>query len=218
MKGSLVFLTTVLFFAFTHAASRAPSPSGCENFERNRDRDVTKCFISSCSRAITQHIKYELDASFSYLFLAAHFDDDQLGRPGLAKFLYESASEERDHAILMLSYLDRRGAAYTQSYSFDLARDFPYYHPGRYTYDEVLDVAVQMEMVVTELLDKVIQQCSDDFDAADFFTEPIIAEQYDGMRKLRGAVTTLSDLKAGSAHSSAIAEFILDQKILKHGL
>merc|ERR1712212_99152 len=183
-------LTSVLFLASTGVRS----DTSCQSYNRDLDRDVTKCFQSQCSTTIIQHIKYELDASFSYLYLAALFDDEQNGRPGLAKFLYDSASEERAHAIQMLNYLDRRGASYTkQKYSFELARDFNYFKNGKgYTYDEVLDTAVKMEMGVTELLDKVIQDCSDDFDAADYFTQPIFAEQYDGMRKLRAAITILS--------------------------
>ena len=51
-------------------------------------------------------------------FQGARFDEDTVDRPGLAKFLYESASEEREHAIQMLTYLNSRGISFDESYDF----------------------------------------------------------------------------------------------------
>lgn len=43
------------------------------------------------------------------MFQGAYFAQDTVARPGMAKFMLESASEERSHGILMLDYLNKRG-------------------------------------------------------------------------------------------------------------
>jgi len=288
-------------------------------------RGEAVCIVNRCDKAIKDHIKHELSAAFSYLYMAAYFDQVAVSRPGLAKVMYESASEERAHAISMLEYLDRRGVVYEVEgdYSFQLqaglmdwvsawteansrtywawttygaaawkrasqlkgltesqylesgwdsyGRDawvqalgqqfpgadteqdfireripqeklislalssweeawknagsqapgeFPFYKgaTGKYSYEEALKIALQMEMEVTKKITEVISSCSDDYDGADFFTQPILAEQFDGQRKLTGAINTLSDMIGGQADQSAFAEYVFDQRVLKNGL
>jgi hypothetical protein len=43
------------------------------------------------------------------LFQGAHFSRDTINRPGFAKLFFEAASEERQHAIKIISYLVMRG-------------------------------------------------------------------------------------------------------------
>lgn len=51
----------------------------------------------------------ELKAAIQYLAMAAHFSRDTVNRPGFAKLFFEAASEEREHAIKLISYLLMRG-------------------------------------------------------------------------------------------------------------
>ena len=44
-------------------------------------------------------------------FQAGKYDSVKTNRLGFAKFLYDSAAEERQHAIMLLDYLDKRGDA-----------------------------------------------------------------------------------------------------------
>ena len=46
---------------------------------------------------------------YSSLFQGAHFARDTVNRPGFSKFFFESASEEREHAIKIIEYLLMRG-------------------------------------------------------------------------------------------------------------
>jgi len=43
------------------------------------------------------------------LFQGAHFSKDTINRPGFANMFFESASEEREHAMKIISYLLMRG-------------------------------------------------------------------------------------------------------------
>lgn len=66
----------------------------------------------------------------------------------------------------------------------------------------------------------VIEACETDFYGTSFFTNPILDEQLKCVSKLEGAIQTVRDLKTGhkDAQAAALAEFIFDQRILKHGL
>lgn len=55
-----------------------------------------------------------------------------------------------------------------------------------------------MNFQVTELIRIVITKCTDDFHEADVFTNPILDEQHEGIRKLQGALRTFQSLKAGT--------------------
>ena len=41
--------------------------------------------------------------------------------------------------------------------------------------------------------------------------------QFDGQRKIRGAISALEDLRVGSA-DTAFADFVFDQRLLKSGM
>lgn len=77
-----------------------------------------------------------------------------------------------------------------------------------------------MILQVTDMIYDIIAACGNDFHAADVFTNPILEEQHDGIRKLQGAIRTFKDLKEGHSHtqSGAMAEFLFDQKIFVNGL
>jgi len=187
---------------------------GC-TFNPSTDRDKAKCVDEHCSNAIEMHIKSELDAAFQYLYMAAYFDDETNSMPGMAKFMYESASEERSHAIMMLEYMNRRGIPYVQDYQMNIAgvRNIP----NKFTVMDALLKALEMENTVTSLINGVTTTCGADYDAADFFTATTLAEQFDGQRKIRGAISALEDLRVGSS-DTAFADFVFDQRLLKSGM
>lgn len=69
---------------------------------------------------------------------------------------------------------------------------------------------------VTKKINDVVKKCSDDYHAADVFTNPILEEQHTGVRKLQGAIKTMDELLRGhSGEGHNFAEYIFDQKILK---
>lgn len=56
-----------------------------------------------------EQIQEELNASIQYLAMGAHFSRDIINRPGFAKLFFEAASEERQHALKLITYLLMRG-------------------------------------------------------------------------------------------------------------
>ena len=65
--------------------------------------------VDPCVNVMRKQIKTELNAAMQYLAMGAHFSKDVVNRPGFAKMFFESASEERQHAIKLISYLLMRG-------------------------------------------------------------------------------------------------------------
>lgn len=65
--------------------------------------------VNPCIQAVRGQIQKEIDASMKYLAMGAHFSRDTVNRPGFAKMFFNSASEEREHAIKLIDYLLMRG-------------------------------------------------------------------------------------------------------------
>lgn len=189
---------------------------GC-TFNASTDRGIGKCVDPHCSSAIGKHIKHELDAAFQYLYMAAYFDDETNSRPGMAKFMYESASEERSHAIMMLEYMNRRGLPYAEDYEMNV-EDVAGIKGTTFTVMQALEKALEMEMTVTRLVNGVVAACDADYDGADYFTANILSEQFEGQRKLQGAISALKDLRAGESSPYNFADFVFDQRMLKSGM
>lgn len=61
-----------------------------------------------------------------------------------------------------------------------------------------------------------MKKCSDDYHAADVFTNPILEEQHTGIRKLQGAIMTMNELLRGhTGEGHNFAEYVFDQKMVK---
>lgn len=63
---------------------------------------------NDCTTATEKQIKMEITASLNYLNMAAFFSKDTINRPGFAKFFFDAASEEREHAYKLIEYLSMR--------------------------------------------------------------------------------------------------------------
>jgi len=203
--------------------------AGCEaNFNCNplsaSDTAPKKvCYTFSCEKAIQDHIQYEFDAAFTYLAMGAHFAQESVNRPGIAKFLLSAASEERSHAILMLDYLNKRGIELTKknkNYKYSL-KDVDQGKLNKLVsidYKDALAQALNMEIDVTKKIHKVIDSCGTDFHGADVFTNPILDEQHEGVRHLQGAIKTFNNLAEGTDGNTqfkSYAEYTFDMMLLK---
>ncbi|XP_017770330.1 PREDICTED: ferritin subunit [Nicrophorus vespilloides] len=169
----------------------------------------------SCVDKVKQQIGEELKASMQYLAMGAHFSDYQINRPGFAKMFFESASEERDHAIKLISYLLMRGEL-RQDVSNLIKKK---YTPAATTWAsgmEALKDALALEASVTKKIRDVVKVCEDDerfndYHLVDYLTGEFLEEQYKGQREIAGRISTLG--KMMSKHS-ALGEFLYDKKLL----
>jgi len=186
-----------------------------EDFNCRRTTGFPKevCYTNQCTTAIKNHIQHEFNAAFKYMYMGSHFAQDTINRPGLAQFLLGAASEERSHAIQMLDYLNLRGEKIDSGLDYSFNADTL---DMSLTYKGALEEALNMEIEVTDLIYNVVSHCGEDFHGADVFTNPILDEQHDGVRKLQGAVRSFNDLASGmDIQGKDLAEYIFDNRVLK---
>lgn len=88
---------------------------------------VRQNFREECEEAINRQINMELFASYTYLsmvnfrydaieqllmkiwFKAFYFDRDDVALPGMHSYFKHASDEEREHAMKLLKYLNKRG-------------------------------------------------------------------------------------------------------------
>merc|ERR1719435_808200 len=66
-------------------------------------------FAEESITGISDQIKKELEASHTYMAMAAYFGRDNVAYRGFAKFFMKSSQEEREHAMKLVEYLNKRG-------------------------------------------------------------------------------------------------------------
>jgi len=174
--------------------------------------------VSPCTKKMKEQVQEELTAAMTYFAMGAHFSKDTVNRPGFAKIFFDSASEERDHAIKIIGYLLMRGGL-TKDIS-QLIRD-P--QPLSETWADGLSAlkdALKLEAHVTRKIRDIATTCEEpgrdgqdfnDYHLVDWLTGDFLTEQYEGQRDLAGKISNLG--KMLEAHG-ALGEFLFDKKLL----
>lgn len=62
-----------------------------------------------CINKMRDQVTEELRASMQYMAMGAYFSKDTVNLKGFSDMFFKSASEEREHAIKLISYLLMRG-------------------------------------------------------------------------------------------------------------
>jgi ferritin heavy chain len=204
MKLSLIPVAVVLVLVAAVSAQRPRSHLG----DKETARDYA--FNETCMNHLSSHIKRELQAAITYLTMGAWANHYTVQRPGLAKFFFESASEEREHGLAMLSYLRMRGHN-----DLDILPDVLEPINEKYEWDSPLSAlrqALKMEKDVTDSIKKIIDYCADaeDHQLADYLTADFMEEQLNGQRKLAGHINTLRGLLTKQPQ---LADWIFDNKL-----
>ncbi|XP_075252492.1 soma ferritin-like [Convolutriloba macropyga] len=70
---------------------------------------VRQNFHEECEAGINKQINMELFASYTYLSMAFYFDRDDQKSPNVSKFLKKQSEDEREHAMKLMEYQNKRG-------------------------------------------------------------------------------------------------------------
>lgn len=139
-----------------------------------------------------KQIGKEIQASVKYLTFGAYFAQDNVNRPGFAKFFFNAAAEEREHAFKLMEYLQMRGKYIdmlptTDKFDFTkLIKDAKNFN-GDASLSvnptdglSALKLALKMEVIVTESIRNLIKFCeSDSSDSRDAeFNHYHVSNQY----------------------------------------
>lgn len=167
---------------------------------------------STCVSLVRAQIQKEIDASYQYLALAAHFSTDSVNRPGFANHFFLAAAEERQHAHSLIQYLSMRGElkdSVTGLITVPRGIKKTQWSSG----SEALKYALNLETSVTKSIRSLIVACEkgkNDYHLVDELTSVYLDEQYKGQRNIAEKLSTLQ--KMMSDHKE-MGEFLFDKTL-----
>lgn len=167
---------------------------------------------STCVTLVRAQIQKEIDASYQYLALAAHFSKDNVNRPGFANHFFLAATEEREHAHSLIQYLSMRGElkdSVTGLITTPRGIKKTTWNSGA----EGLNYALNLETSVTKSIRSLIVACEknrNDYHLVDVLTSVFLDEQYKGQRNIAEKLSTLQ--KMMSEHKE-MGEFLFDKTL-----
>ncbi|KAJ8956756.1 hypothetical protein NQ314_006630 [Rhamnusium bicolor] len=209
MKSIAFAVFLVCSIAFASAELR------CEHKELDIPKEWLD-MVDPCINKMRAQIEEELKAAMQYMAMGAHFSKDTVNRPGFAKLFFDAASEEREHAIKLISYLLMRGEL-TSKVSSLIKRNLIPKTTSWANGVSALKDALRLEATVTKKIRDVIKVCEDnsahynDYHLVDYLTGDFLEEQYHGQRDLAGKVSTLEKLME---QHGELGEFLFDKKLL----
>lgn len=176
-----------------------------------------------CHQKLNEHIKMELNASLTYLAMAAQFTSHQLYRPGVAAFFLAGASEERQHAKELMEYMLLRGKDLVPS---SIMPEAIKPKLSWTSVHEALMDALDTEKEVRRSFVEIIKLCEsseaketegfNDYHVADLLTGTFLQEQHDSIRKIGGHLATLAKMKQKSpSETFPFYEIMFDQTLLQ---
>ncbi|CAG9823977.1 unnamed protein product [Phaedon cochleariae] len=192
----------------------------CELQCAHKELDIPKEWVDMdgvCIKKVRSQIEEELKAAMQYMAMGAYFAQDTVNRPGFSEMFFKSASEEREHAIKLISYLLMRGELTTQVSSL-IKRNLTPKTSSWANGVNALKDALKLETSVTKKIRELIKVCEgegaasyNDYHLVDYLTGDFLEEQYHGQRDLAGKVSTLEKM---TEKHGALGEWLFDKKLL----
>jgi len=174
--------------------------------------------VENCTLKMRAQVQEELKAALTYLAMGAHFSRDTINRPGFAKLFFEAASEEREHAIKIISYLLMRGEL-----TSEVSKLIQNPSPLNESWDSGIDAlkgALKLEADVTRKIRDIIAACEDptgdgsgvnDYHLVDYLSGDFLEEQYKGQSDLAHKISILGKMLD---NYGTLGEFLFDKKLL----
>ena len=129
-------------------------------------------------KAIIEQIKAEEESSRLYLSMASWCEVN--GFAGAAEFLFEHATEERGHALKLLSYVNDRGGHARILALEEPAAEFD-------SLQQVFEKVLEHEILVTSLINKLVESSMDEKDFTTLnFLQWFVMEQIEEESLARG--------------------------------
>ncbi|XP_030381524.1 ferritin heavy chain B [Scaptodrosophila lebanonensis] len=143
-------------------------------------------FAKSCEAKLNDQINMELKACHQYLAMAYHFDRADVSSPGIFNFFVKASMEEREHAELIMKYMNKRGGLIRLS---SVPEPVPCYKDVLHA----LKHALQLELEVNQhLLDvHALAGKENDPNLCDFIEANFLQEQVDGQKILADYIRQL---------------------------
>ncbi|XP_046385607.1 ferritin subunit [Ischnura elegans] len=221
MKTTFLLLLVIPFLGIVSSNDTLDPKSPCTHVAENIPDDWIK-MADECVNAVRDQVQRELTAAMTYLAMGSHFSQYDVNRPGFAKYFFESASEEREHAIKFISYLLMRVAS--EKHVDHLIKN-PKPKAVKLTDGvEALQEALKLEASVTDNIRSIAAICEkapfngtefNDYHLVDYLSGDFLDEQYKGQRELAGMISTLKKMRHAQG---TLGEYLFDKKLLNNEL
>ncbi|CAH1390691.1 unnamed protein product [Nezara viridula] len=154
---------------------------------------VRQNFHADSEEAINKQINMELFASYAYMSMAYYFDRDDVALEGFTKYFKHASEEEREHAMKLMTYLNKRGGRVIFS---------PIAAPSTNDWgsaEKAVEASLQLEKDVNMSLLNLHGVASSHGDAnlCDFIENEFLQEQVDSIKSLGDLLTNVRRVKEG---------------------
>ncbi|XP_063242743.1 soma ferritin [Bacillus rossius redtenbacheri] len=164
---------------------------------------VRQNFSEECEVAINSQINMELYASYVYLSMAYYFDRDDVALHGLRKFFEKQSVDEREHAIKLMKYMNKRGGRI-------LLKDVKAPDRDEWgTAEDAMTAALELEKSVNDSLLSMhkIATEKDDANLCDFLETEYLQEQVDSIKQIADHLTNIRRVGEG------LGIFVFDKEL-----
>ncbi|XP_043289562.1 soma ferritin-like [Venturia canescens] len=160
-------------------------------------------FHVECERAINKQINMELYASYVYLSMAYHFDRSDVALPGLHNYFKKASDEEREHAMKLLTYQNKRGGTIVmEDIKVPSKSDWG---TAKEAMTEALDLEKQVNLSLLEL--HALGSSHNDPNLLDFLESEYLQEQVDAIKEISDHITNLERVGEG------LGVFVFDKEL-----
>lgn len=166
---------------------------------------IRQNYHEECEAGVNKQINMELNASYTYLSMASHFDRDDIALPGFAKFFRESSKEEREHAEKLMKFQNQRGGRVVLQDIKKPANDE--WGSGL----QAMETALSLERLVNQsLLDlHAVAGKHNDPQFSDFLEGHYLTEQVESINQIGKYITMLKRVGPG------LGEYMFDKETLQ---
>lgn len=165
---------------------------------------VRQNFHNDCEKALNTQINVELHASYVYLSMAYYFDRSDVALEGFHKYFKKCSDEEREHAIKLMTYQNKRGGT---------IHLMPIESPPEEWTDSksAVNAALTLEKDVNkDLLElHALASTHSDPHLMDFLETEFLTEQVNSIHELATHLTNIERV------SNSLGEFIFDKELAR---
>ena len=161
------------------------SPSSESTMSPVQNR-IRQNFHYECEQALNKQVNMELYASYAYLTMYSYFIKHDKALHGFAKMFLKSSQEEKEHALLLIDYLAKRGGT-------ALMEDVKKPEIEFVTAMDAVEVALKLEKDVNESLLGILALSAEKADGhlSDFLEENFLGEQVDSIKAFGDLLTRM---------------------------
>lgn len=195
--GDTETLAGVVFRPFQEVQSQLATVTNTNN-NTNTTSLARQNFSDACESALNDQINVEFNVSYVYHALHAYFDRDYIGLPGMAKYFKSQSHEEREHAELLMEYLNKRGGKVKLQSIMMPDMEFAGSASGDALY--AMELTLSLEKLVNEKLLSLHKTAEDSCDPqmTDFIEGNFLDEQVAAIKEVSTMVSQLR--RVGQGH------------------